>query len=62
MTLLTALAGVRMFFFGGDRFIGQRILIGSQTFLYLITWGLFSTRFSKNTPKRNLFLIKYLLS
>ena len=50
--------------FFGDRFIGQQALIRSQTFLYLITWYLFYTRFSKNTwtPKMKLFLIKYLLS
>ena len=50
--------------FFGDRFIGQQVLIGSQSFLYLITWSLFYTLFSKNTwsPKMNLFLIRYLLS
>ena len=55
---------VRGCLFFGDRFIGQQVLIGSQTFLYLITWCLFHTWFSKNTwtPKMNLFLIKYLLS
>ena len=64
MVLLTALCRWADVYFLGDRLIGQQLLIGSQTFLYLITWYLFYTRFSKNTwtLKINLFLIKYLLS